>query len=846
MRWLLGAFATGLVLYACSPPDDAEPDPCENSLSGRQARGGCSFHAGSRCDPGYRALPIQYVFVLMQENRSFDNYYGRFQAYLKDVVHRTNDVRLGMYVDQESPSGIDVPGTPYELRDACGKKQQDAVLDGGYDPRVDAPFNPDDPGKDPPDKQHKHYWHHAKGDLDQCVSDTCHEWWCSHLAWDSGRMDGFYAGNAGYYEGGEPKTNLLDGARAMLYYDQTDIPFYYWLADQFALGDHYFSSLLGPTWPNRDYLYGATSRGLVANGSEKYGGMFYENGQTAGSEKAVPDVSNGNDTIYDALVHGNVKYTQWVRNRYSNIVSVPRYGAWYGGNGIIAESKYTYDAGQFNGGEGFEKYVANEEARIRARLGSDDPSAIVPQDDPNTKSAQGSRVNFIDSSSLEDVNGEDEHPPGVPQMGQRFVYDVVRVLMANPEVWKRSVLFVTYDEAGGFYDHVDPPHACTPDNLDPNYKGGAYGNGQFGDQSDRRYGGHFDRYGVRVPLLVISPWVRHGYVSHYTYDHTSILHFIEAKFGLPALTRRDANADALLDFFDFSDAATKLATPYWGAASLPAEFPNTPSENLDSPSFVGADSIRLYGGANKYKATAPGACLAAYPPAKSPSEVENVLGSNVFDGYDWSAGKIPPQGYDAEVSQPFPLLPKDGMPPSCDGCPADVLAALKSTGAIGTLTGTTSGDAFSYASKMTLENPNPNCQANKCGYRITLATSEPVSGTAPVGTTELHVTTKLAAPPLQPGSTTTFKVWPYNDIGNGDIVYSGMLWECRVIHADGMQDSFLLPMEASGGGTLKLSLSDDCKTVSAVFDVDGVAVDSKDSKKIEHCPYKATFTGKVP
>src|SRR5436305_1144074 len=84
-------------------------------------------------------------------------------------------------------------------------------------------------------------------------ADSCHEWWCSHMAWDSGRMDGFVAANEGYFEGGEPNSNKLQGSRAMLYYDQTDIPFYYWLADTFAIGDHYFSSMLGPTWPNRDY-----------------------------------------------------------------------------------------------------------------------------------------------------------------------------------------------------------------------------------------------------------------------------------------------------------------------------------------------------------------------------------------------------------------------------------------------------------------------------------------------------------------------------------------------------------------------------------------------------------------
>src|SRR6185369_16474655 len=101
-----------------------------------------------------------------------------------------------------------------------------------------------------------HYWHHAPT---LCISDTNHEWAGSHLEYDGGKMDGFFQANQGYFERGQPRVSdeLLSGER--------DIPFYYDLASTFAIGDHYHSSLLGPTYPNRDYLYAASSLGVTTS-----------------------------------------------------------------------------------------------------------------------------------------------------------------------------------------------------------------------------------------------------------------------------------------------------------------------------------------------------------------------------------------------------------------------------------------------------------------------------------------------------------------------------------------------------------------------------------------------------
>src|SRR5262249_13854692 len=109
----------------------------------------------------------------------------------------------------------------------------------------------------------------------------------------------------------------------------------------------------------------------------------------------------------------------------------------------------------------------------------------------------------------------------------------------NGQPWALSI---TYDEHGGFNAPVPPPQACVPDDIPPML--------QPGDTDAQ-----FDRYGFRVPFILVSPYARPGFVSHAVYDHTSILRFIETRFDLPALTNRDANADPMLGLFDFSNAA---------------------------------------------------------------------------------------------------------------------------------------------------------------------------------------------------------------------------------------------------------------------------------------------------
>ena len=134
--------------------------------------------------------------------------------------------------------------------------------------------------------------------------------------------------------------------------------------------------------------------------------------------------------------------------------------------------------------------------------------------------------------------GTDEHPLNNIQKGAATVKKIIDALMAGPN-WSSSVFILTFDEGGGLYDHVDPPAAPLPDNIAPIYKAG--------DNPAT-----FNQYGFRVPLIVVSPWSKPNLVSHVVRDHTSILKLIEKRFELQSLTNRDANADDMEEFFDFS------------------------------------------------------------------------------------------------------------------------------------------------------------------------------------------------------------------------------------------------------------------------------------------------------
>jgi phospholipase C len=277
----------------------------------------------------------------------------------------------------------------------------------------------------------------------------------------------------------------------MRFWDQHDLPFTYSLARYFPLGERYFCSVLGQTFPNRSYFFAGTSSGTI-------------------NDTLAPPPANG--TIFDRLdayrIDWAVYYEPGIES-YPSLLLVP-------GAATLARLP-----------------------RIRTfdRFHADAAAGRLPQ------------FTFLDPN----YHTTSEENPQDIQIGERYVAQVVQTLM-HARTWKHTFLFITYDEHGGYYDHVPPPAAIPPDSIPPRLT-----------SSD--VAGGFDRYGFRVPLLVISPWSRPGYVSRITQDHTSIAAFVERKWNLPAMTFRDAGAHPMIDYFDFRRPA--FATPPKLAAAPP-------------------------------------------------------------------------------------------------------------------------------------------------------------------------------------------------------------------------------------------------------------------------------------
>ena len=181
----------------------------------------------------------------------------------------------------------------------------------------------------------------------------------------------------------------------------------------------------------------------------------------------------------------------------------------------------------------------------------------VPMDQFLSDAAAGTLPAF--SMITPHPNVSEENPQDIHQ-GEAFAAGVLRALMQGP-AWSKTVVILTYDEHGGYYDHVPPPPAFVPDNVPPDPA-------KVGD-----FPGAYDRYGFRVPTVVIAPFARADYVSHVVHDHTSILRLLETKWNLGALTWRDANASNLLDCLDFVNPPAfatppKLTDPAWPANAI--------------------------------------------------------------------------------------------------------------------------------------------------------------------------------------------------------------------------------------------------------------------------------------
>jgi phospholipase C len=475
---------------------------------------------------------VKHVIVLMQENHSFDNYFGVL-PYVPGGRYHRGPCNAN---DHACVDGLDCERQGATL--ACRNWNRDADAQG---------------------TARKVFSFHSQN---YCPGpDLNHEWPGSHQEANFNNPtktlrqspnDGFVRVNDATSQPDLGRESPTDDD-TMGYYDQTDLPFYYSLAQTFAIGDRYFSSVIGPTFPNRAYGLAATSFGHLTTAE-----IVPPLVPPPGGYKPITG------TILDLLDARGIRWTNFF-----------------------------------------------SDAPTTAIFRGTDPTHLVPIEFfaalANPKSCGLPPVSFVDPAlGFDDPTIEnDEHPPTDIRKGQFFVSQIVNTVR-NSACWKDSIIFFTYDEHGGFYDHVAPAPAPqggapNPDGIDPGLCADASapgteqpGKGQQCAVSMRDAkelcpaftptGAYptscpnFDQLGFRVPFVAISPFSKPHYVSHVVADHTSMLAFLEKRFlrdasgAQPHLTLRDLHASTLEDLFDFDGAPSVNAA----ISTAPVPLPNDP------------------------------------------------------------------------------------------------------------------------------------------------------------------------------------------------------------------------------------------------------------------------------
>jgi phospholipase C len=345
----------------------------------------------------------------------------------------------------------------------------------------------------------------------QSTNDITHSWAPQHQSWAGGAMSGFMAAHLA----GDGDQN---GPVTMGYFTRADLPFYYALADAFTICDNYFCSVLGPTDPNRLMAMSATiDPAGIAGGPvvETFSDRVAEYGKLTW------------ETMPERLLQAGVSWKV-----YNDPLA------------LLALNPLPYF-------KTYNNLLSLTGLELQAR-------AFAP-------SYPGTFASDVASGKLPSVSwimpplAECEHPATEPSYGEYLVAQVLNTLVSNPEVWAKTMLFVTYDENGGFFDHVPPP---TP-------PAGTAGEWLTANPLPSAATGVTGPVGLgfRVPCLVVSPFTRGGYRYSGTSDHTSLLRFIETRFGVtvPNLTawRRAATGD-------LTGSLNLTSPPVTSVPSLPA------------------------------------------------------------------------------------------------------------------------------------------------------------------------------------------------------------------------------------------------------------------------------------
>jgi phospholipase C len=402
---------------------------------------------------------IEHVVIFIQENRSFDHYFGSYRG-VRGFADRSLAFRQPDPANTTDPP----PGTllPFHL----DTSKTNAA----------------------------------------CTHDITHDWVPQHQSWHAGAMDGFVTSRL--------PINANDAVLTMGYYTRADLPFYYALADAYTICDNYFCSVMGPTDPNRLYTMAAS---LDPDG--KNGGPLLQT------------LSTNRLGFFGRLTYTTMPEQLQTRGITWKVYSSP--------DSNVANNLLWF----------FKNFQSPASPLYRNAFLPSYPAGFVADAVAGTLP----QVSWV-LAPLVDT----EHPPGPAVFGENDVATILKALTANPEQWAKTVLFATYDENGGFFDHVPPVTAppgtpgeyiTAPAVPDPTVVGTPPILGPIG-------------LGFRLPMLIVSPFSRGGLVSSDRFDHTSVLRFLETRFGaeVPNLSAwRRAVVGDLTSAFNF--AAPRQTVP---------------------------------------------------------------------------------------------------------------------------------------------------------------------------------------------------------------------------------------------------------------------------------------------
>ncbi len=452
------------------------------------SRGGVVSKAASVCPSGSSLNAIEHVIILMQENRSFDNYFGSYRGVRGFDDHPAG--QLGVF-SQLDPANTD--------RAPVGR-----LLPWHLDTRTSNA---------------------------ECTNDLTHNWAPQHSCWDGGKMDAFVTTHLA-------KEGPLNGPLTMGYYTRSDLCFYYALADAFTICDGYHCAVLGPTDPNR----------LMA-----ISGMLDPGGTNGG-----PVLSTANFSTAPSL-RWTCSWTTMPERLQAAGVSWKIYNP--PGSGYRPTNQYMLALSN-NVLPFFKQFEDVSTDIYRNAFNYSYPSDLL---------ADLASGNLPQVSWVLAPPGHDEHPPASPEVGEVFTSTLLAALVSKPDVWSKTVLFLTYDENDGFFDHVPPPTA-------PPGTPGEYLTVSPLPAEARGISGPIG-LGMRVPMLVVSPFSRGGYVCSDTFDHTSILRFLETRFGVEAPNlsawRRSVTGDltATLDLSAPDTSVPNMPVPPANSARVARECP---------------------------------------------------------------------------------------------------------------------------------------------------------------------------------------------------------------------------------------------------------------------------------